>query len=112
MNRKKFGEKVRQKRQENGFSYEELAKILNINPGYLKQIETGKKVPALPLLISFCEVLHTSPNYLMEFAEDCNVKKIIEKCYEMTPYQLKALDSMITAYREFEKMYTGQMDDF
>ena len=44
-----------------------------MHEGYVKQIETGSKLPALPLLLKICETLHTSPNYLFEFSEDTNL---------------------------------------
>lgn len=103
MDRKKIGNKIRQKRQLLGYSPDQLADLCHINVGYVKQIETGSKLPALPLLITICEVLQTSPNYILEFTEDRDVQNVVDVCYRFTPYQLRGLIYLINAYIEFEK---------
>lgn len=107
MDRKKIGKKIRQKRQLLGYSPEQLADMCHINVGYVKQIETGSKLPALPLLISICEILQTSPNYVLEFTEDRDIQNILEICYRFTPYELKGLLHLINAYIEFGNNENG-----
>lgn len=102
MDRKKIGKKIRQKRQLLGYSTEQMANLCHINEGYLKQIETGSKLPAMPLLITLCELLQTSPNYLFEFTEDTEVHEIIDTCYKFTPRELRTLKYLINAYMEFQ----------
>lgn len=65
-----------------------------MHEGYVKQIETGSKLPALPLLLKICETLHTK-----------DVQDVLELLYTLTPDQLKAVKHMISSYLEFkEKM--------
>lgn len=103
MNKKRVGKKIRQKRQEKGYKIEKLADLCHINAGYLQQIENGSKFPALPLLITLCETLNTSPNYLLEFSEESKVQDVLSKSYTLTPYQLDAVNYLLDAFIEFEK---------
>lgn len=103
MDLKKFGKKVKEKRQELGLSRQDVSEICNIHEGYVKQIEVGSKLPALPLLLNICETLHTSPNYLFEFSEDKDVQEVLEMLYTLTPYQLKAVKHLISSYLIFEE---------
>lgn len=95
MNNKSVGRKIKQKRKESGYSTQEFAELCHISDGYLNQVENGSKLPALPLLITMCECLHTSPNYLFGFVEDREMKTLIEKCYELTPEQLKLVNYLV-----------------
>lgn len=94
---------MKEKRQELGLSRQDASEICNMHEGYVKQIETGSKLPALPLLLKICETLHTSPNYLFEFSEDKDVQDVLELLYTLTPEQLKAVKHMISSYLEFKE---------
>lgn len=94
---------MKEKRQELGLSRQDVSEICNMHEGYVKQIETGSKLPALPLLLKICETLHTSPNYLFEFSEDKDVQDVLELLYTLTPEQLKAVKHMISSYLEFKE---------
>jgi transcriptional regulator with XRE-family HTH domain len=48
----------------------ELADKLDISPGYLSEIENGKKEPTLDLIRRFAQVFKTTPSALLFFAED------------------------------------------
>lgn len=68
MNKTEFGNKLRTARKRAGMTSDQLAELCFLNATYVRQIEIGKKVPSLPVLISFCNVLHVTPTYLL--AED------------------------------------------
>lgn len=95
MDNKSIGKKIRQKRKECGHSTQEFAELCHMSEGYLNQVENGSKLPALPLLITICENLKTSPNYLFSFVEDIEMKEMIEKCYKLTPEQLKLVNYLM-----------------
>ncbi|WP_270444855.1 helix-turn-helix domain-containing protein [Blautia intestinalis] len=92
-------------------SRQDVSEICNMHEGYVKQIETGSKLPALPLLLKICETLHTSPNYLFEFSEDKDVQDVLELLYTLTPDQLKAVKHMISSYLEFKEKWKNKMRD-
>lgn len=103
MDLKLFGKKIREKRKERGLTNQEMADTCNMHEGYLRQVENGSKLPALPLLVKICEVLHTSPNYLFGFTEEENVKDILEDLYSLSPYQLRAVKHLIKSFVSFER---------
>lgn len=98
MEAKRFGKKIRDKRKTLGLTCGQLADLCHINEGYVRQIEAGKKIPSMSLLISLCETLGTSPNYLMEFVEDNDDKEFLERTYKLTPEQRRAMLCILDAY--------------
>lgn len=56
----------------------------------------------MPLLLTLCDVLVTSPNYLFEYAEDNDDKELLERIYKLTPEQKKAMLCMLDAYISFK----------
>lgn len=55
-----YRELIRKKREEKGFSQNQLSKLLGISQPYMNQIETGARNPTLPLLMKICDVLEIS----------------------------------------------------
>lgn len=102
MEMKRFGEKLRGKRKEHGMTYQELADKCHINHGYIRQLESGKKLPSMQLLFTICDVLETSPNYLFEYPDENEDKELLKRIYRLTPEQKKAMLCMLDAYIKFK----------
>lgn len=103
MEMKRFGEKLKGKRKEHGMTYQELADKCHINHGYIRQLESGKKLPSMQLLFTMCDVLETSPNYLFEYTEENDDKELLKRIYKLTPDQKKVMLCMLDAYIEFKE---------
>lgn len=69
MDTQSLGKRIRLARKEKGHTGEELAELCHISPTYLRQIESGAKIPSLPLFVKLCNALNVSPAYL--FADVC-----------------------------------------
>ena len=69
MYKRQLGKRIRLVRKEKGHTGEELAELCHISPTYLRQIESGAKIPSLPLFVKLCNALNVSPAYL--FADVC-----------------------------------------
>ena len=69
MDTQSLGKRIRLVRKEQGHTGEELAELCHISPTYLRQIESGAKIPSLPLFVKLCNALNVSPAYL--FADVC-----------------------------------------
>jgi DNA-binding XRE family transcriptional regulator len=63
--RVKLGKRVRQLRQERGWTQVELADLLGIDRSYLSEIETGKKDPSLRVLKTFADGFHLTLSELL-----------------------------------------------
>ena len=55
MNKKQLGKKVNIARKDCGLTGEKLAEACHINPTYLRQIESGTKIPSLPVFVTICK---------------------------------------------------------
>lgn len=61
----------------------QLAKIIGTTPGYIYEIETGRKMPSFPMIIRISNVLEvcfkellSCPHELCEKCAKCKVKEI------------------------------------
>lgn len=103
MNLKGFGKKVKEKRINHKLTRAEVAELCNMHEGYLGQIENGYKMPSLPMLLTICRELHTSPNFLLEFAEDTDIQEIVQIIYALSPTEIKAVKHLICSYQELKE---------
>lgn len=53
----------------------ELSKEIGISPGYLSEIERGKKKPNLELIEKYAKVFKTKPSVILFFSEDLDKEK-------------------------------------
>ncbi len=60
-----FGERVKQRRIELDITQEKLAEKLAVDPNFIKNIESGKRLVSLPNFYALCIILDTSANYLL-----------------------------------------------
>lgn len=65
MEKNGLGKRINTVRKERGLTTDQLSEMCNINDTYLRQIESGARMPSLSLLILFCKVLKISPDYLL-----------------------------------------------
>lgn len=60
-----IGKRVRERREAMKYSREGFAEALKISSRFLADIELGTKGMSFPTLIKLCELLSTSPNYIL-----------------------------------------------
>ena len=99
MDKKMLGKKINIARKDSGLTSEKLSEQCNINATYLRQIESGAKMPSLPVFVSICRELKVSPSYLLSDiltgSETEGIDSLAELCAKATPKQIKMVDSMI-----------------
>lgn len=100
MDKRKLGQRINTVRKSKGMTSEKLAEACDIGASYLRQIESGAKVPSLPLFVVICQKLQVSPNRLFPDlvvpSEDEKLKKI-EKIFlegNPTPKQIEMFEEM------------------
>lgn len=100
MDKRKLGKQINAARKSKGLTSEKLAEACDIGASYLRQIESGAKVPSLPLFVVICQKLQVSPNRLFPDlvvpSEDEKLKNI-EKIFlegDPTPKQIEMLEEM------------------
>lgn len=57
--KEKFGQKVKQLREEKGFSIEQLANISNVDRNYISDIEKGKRNVSIEIIEKIITALDT-----------------------------------------------------
>lgn len=70
--KEKFGQKVKQLREEKGFSIEQLANISNVDRNYISDIEKGKRNVSLEIIEKITTGLETD---LATFFNDKGFKR-------------------------------------
>lgn len=100
MDKRKLGRRINAVRKNKGMTSEKLAEACDIGASYLRQIESGAKVPSLPLFVVICQQLQVSPNCLFPDlvvpSEGEKLKKI-EKIFlegNPTPQQIEMFEEM------------------
>ena len=70
--KEKFGQKVKELREEKGFSIEQLANISNVDRNYISDIEKGKRNVSIEIIEKILTALDTD---FMKFFNDNRFKK-------------------------------------
>ncbi len=101
MDKKLLGKRINAARKDRGLTSEKLSELCDINATYLRQIESGAKLPSLPLFVCLCEKLRTSPSYLlaeqMDGDESTGIDALMELQRNATPGQLRLINAMVTS---------------
>ena len=99
MNKMALGKRLRQARKDKGLTSEKLSELCSINATYLRQIESGTKVPSLPVFVSLCRELGTHPDFLlMDSLPGIGLEDISELATLLqtaTPSQMKVITAML-----------------
>lgn len=62
---KEVGARIAKRRKALGLKQYEVCEMIDVNYKYLSNLETGRSSPSLELIMSLCEALQTSPDYLL-----------------------------------------------
>ena len=104
MDKKLLGKRINTARKDRGLTSEKLSELCDIKATYLRQIESGAKLPSLPLFVCLCEKLRTSPAYLLADQlggdEETGGDMLLELRQRATPGQLQLINAMISSALE------------
>ena len=73
---KLFARRLRELRNEKGYSQKELAKIIGCAPGLISYYETCKREPGFTNILKLCQEFDESPDYLLGVTNYRSIKKI------------------------------------
>ncbi len=62
---KEVGKRMAKRRKELGLKQYEVCEQINVNYKYISNLETGRSVPSLEVVMNLCEALQTTPDYLL-----------------------------------------------
>lgn len=73
-----MGKRIRLRRRELGLTQNRLAELLEISNNHLSAIENGREKPSLEKFVTLCELLKTTPDFLLlGILHSCNVSQNI-----------------------------------
>ena len=103
MERRLLGKRINQIRKERGLTSEALSEICDVNAGHIRQIESGIRLPSLPLFIRICQALKTAPNEILkEFDPEIieSENKLLLKVESLTPKQKRILSDLLDTFKK------------
>lgn len=108
MNTKAFGKRVKTIRKSRNYTVEELAKKAGISVDHLRAIESGRRLPSLPVCIDIINIFNISSDELLKGnirqASTYLVNDITRKMITLSVEQLNLIDAVCTAMiDEFKK---------
>lgn len=96
MNKKLFediGKRVKKRRIELGYTQEYLAEKMDVSIQMISGTESGKKALKLENFIKFCEILETTPDYLIKGRDPASI--LIEEMERLTDTQIERINVVI-----------------
>ena len=102
MDKSTLGQKLRQIRNEKGYTQQSLAEKAGIGNVYLGEIERGLKMPSLNSFIRIIEALDVSADYILReelsSGKEYIYDEITQKMQNLTPKQRKTASDILNAY--------------
>ena len=101
MGDKLLGRRINAARKDRGITSERLSELCNINDTYMRQIDSGAKIPSLPVFVTICKELRVSPSYLLadvlEGSGATDLDELTDLLKNATPSQIRMMTAMIKA---------------
>ncbi|WP_195268668.1 helix-turn-helix transcriptional regulator [Eubacterium sp. 1001713B170207_170306_E7] len=88
-----FGSKLRQLRQEKGYTQQQLADMLGITKGSVSAYETSAKYPSVDVLRKIAVTLNTSTDFLLGLSDE----RVFNLDF-LTDDQIHIINSLITEF--------------
>jgi len=81
--KKSLGKRIKAVRKAKGFTQEQLAESIGIDPKHLSRVECGINLPSIDLLTKIANTLKTEPFVLFQTTQDKSKKEIIKNINEI-----------------------------
>jgi transcriptional regulator with XRE-family HTH domain len=102
--------RVRERRHALGLSQSGLAELAGVSPELVSRIERGRCLPSLPTLVTFANVLRTTPNDLLGFEQplaDAEIRPLIDAVNALGPAQRDELRRIAEALAKYQQDAPG-----
>ncbi|MCM1577793.1 MAG: helix-turn-helix domain-containing protein [Ruminococcus sp.] len=100
MDYNELGRRIAMRRRELGLKQADVNEAAGLSDKYLSNIERASSIPSLEVLMKLCDVLDTTPDFLLLGAgkntDNMQLKRAIaSKCDPLSAGQLRLISSMI-----------------
>ncbi len=104
MDQRAFGRKINRVRRGKGMTSETLAGVYDVNPVFIRQIESGRRLPSMNVFIRICNALQVSSDLLLEDSlerkEGNDKDEILELLTKLNNRQLGVVKVVAKSYIE------------
>lgn len=87
--------RIRQARENMGYTREKFAEKLDVSVSYLAELERGKTGISVKMLVKVCNVLGLSADYVLFGTERTEDSMRLDSIHRIDPKYLSLLDKMI-----------------
>lgn len=87
--------RIRQAREDMGYTREKFAEKLDVSVSYLAELERGRTGISVKMLVKVCNVLGLSADYVLFGAERTEDSMRMDAIHRIDPKYLSLLDKMI-----------------
>jgi len=95
MDKVTFGRRLFTIRREQQMTSDRLAELCDINPSFLRQIESASRLPSLPVFVRICNMLHVAPNFFLVdsllWDEEDEIAALVRRLRALSPRQLRTV---------------------
>lgn len=98
-----IGKRIRTARRNNHLTQDNLAEVLGLSTQYISNLERGVVGASFPTIISLCQSLHVSSDYILMGAEDRGLSNLVVELDSLDHRELsmirRAILLMLEAFR-------------
>lgn len=97
--------RIRERRHALGLSQSGLAELASVSPELVSRIERGRCLPSLPTLVTFANVLRTTPNDLLGFEQPLaneELRPLLEAVNALGPAQRAEIRRIAEALAKYQ----------
>lgn len=102
MDKIELGKRLREAREQKGYTQEQLAEIADVGVMYLGEIERGQKMPSMKIFIKVVEALDVSADYILRYELSTGKEHVRDEFTHLleglTPQQRRAAFEILSAY--------------
>ena len=101
IDKKAFGRKLYATRREQQITSERFAELCEVNPTFIRHIESAARLPSLSVFVRMCNQLRVSPNFLLAdsllWDEEDEIAAINVKLRSLSPRQFRTVIGTVSA---------------
>ena len=105
INYTEVGRRMAKRRKELSLKQREVCEMVDANYKYVSNLETGRSVPSLEMVMKLCKALDTTPNYLLlgtdSEADQSSDRQMLEKIRRLSPEGKRLISGIIDLIEDY-----------
>lgn len=105
INYTEVGRRMAKRRKELSLKQREVCEMVDANYKYISNLETGRSVPSLEMIMKLCEALDTTPDYLLlgtdSDSDRVADRQLFEKISRLSPKDKHLISGIIDLIEDY-----------